>query len=460
MEISSAASESTTPNAGPTALRPPNGYVAVLAVAASLLGLAFASPALAVRISRVSLSSSGMQGDGLSRQFGISRDGRLVSFMSDATNLVANDTNGARDIFVRNRENGLTVRVSVASNGVQADGDSNSGVISRTGRYVAFHSAATNLVANDTNGSNDVFVHDLLTGQTRRASVSSEGAEADSGAVWPSISRDGRFISFRSGSTNLVPGDTNGVDDTFVYDMISGTTRRTSITTSGGEINDTAIRDELSADGRYIAVATRATNVVDGETDGFVNIYVYDWRKGSVALATVGWNGEPANGDSGQMDFSTDGAYMAFWSQASNLVPDDTNDTSDVFVWNRVDRSITRVSISSDGQQADGESTTCYISHEGHLVYFASLASNLVAGDTNGFRDLYVHDRTKRETKRLSLTASGMQLDADASRPLVTKNGRLVTLFTAADNLVPGDSNGVDDVFVIKRRSGYLQILR
>jgi hypothetical protein len=432
---------------------------AAVLVALSLVAV-FATPSHAVRITRVSVSSTGEQGDGGSRQFGISRSGRLVSFFSDATNLVPDDTNKLRDVFVHDRESGMTTRVSVSSSGTQADGDSNSGVMSRTGRYVAFHSAATNLVPNDTNDANDVFVHDLLTGQTTRVSVSSEGAEADLGGAWPSISRNGRFVSFRSGATDLVPDDTNGVGDSFVHDRNTGRTTRTSITSSGGDIDDAAIRDELSEDGRYVAVLTRAGNIVDRETNGIANIYVYDWRRESVTLATVGWNGEPANGDSGQMDLSIDAHYMVFWSWASNLVPDDTNDTSDVFVWNRIDRSITRVSLSSDGQQADGESNACYISHEGHLVYFASRASNLVEGDANGLLDLFVHDRTTGTTKRLSLTESGTELNADARRPLPTKNGRFVALFTAADNLVASDTNGSDDVFVIKRRSRYFEVLR
>lgn len=443
-------------------IRAPAGrrHLLVSALGAAAVLAALAALATTLAVERVSVSSGGAQSDGLSRQFDLSRNGRFVTFMSDATNLVAGDTNAARDVFVHDRTTGTTTRVSVASDGSEADGESNAGEMSNNGRYVAFHSAAANLVANDTNASNDVFVHDRETGETRRVSVTSAGTESDAGGAWPSMSRGGRYVAFRSGATNLVPDDANGLGDAFVHDRKNGRMIRVSVTELGGDADAAALRHDISPNGRYVSVLTRATNIVAGATTGAANIYVYDWKRGRVALATIGWNGEPANGDSGQMGFSEDGHYMAFSSWASNLVPDDTNETADVFVWSRIDRSITRVSIGESGEQANGESSGGHLSPEGHLVYFRSAASNLVDGDTNGFQDIFVHDRTTKETRRVSLTAAGAEFNADAYRPIVRKNGRLVSLFTLADNLVAGDTNVADDVFVIRRRSGFREVLR
>jgi Tol biopolymer transport system component len=380
--------------------------------------------------------------------------------MSDGTNLVPGDTNGVRDIFVHDRETGETTRVSVSSNGDQADGDSVGGYISAPGRYVVFHSAATNLVENDTNGENDVFVHDVLTGETRRVSVSSQGAQANGGSAWPSISKSGRYIAFRSGATNLVPDDNNAVGDVFIHDLFTRATVRGSITVSGEEPNGLSGRHTISPNGRYIAVLSAATNVVPGDSNGFADVFVHDWRRGTTALASIGWNGELADGDSWQMKFSGNNHYMVFGSGATNLVPNDSNDERDLFIWNRIDGSIDRVSVSNAGEEADGPTHVGAPSDAGHLVFFTSEATNLVPGDTNGVPDIFVRDRTTGETTRISLTASGAEFNAGAARPIPARNGRLVTLFTAADNLVPGDTNEVDDVFVIERDAGFFDVLR
>jgi Tol biopolymer transport system component len=413
-----------------------------------------------VNVQRVSVSSANVESDGLSRHFGVSAGGKIISFMSDATNLVADDTNGMRDVFVHDRRTGLTSRISVSEQGAEANGESNSGDMSGDGLYIAFHSSASNLVPNDTNGVNDVFVRNLETGELRRVSVSSDGVEGNGSSAWPSISSNGRYVAFRSSATNLVPGDTNEAGDAFVHDLVTRKTRRASLTASGEEPNGTTLRHAISPSGRYVAVVSSATNVVPGDDNEHADVFVHDWRRGTTALVTVGWMGEGANGDSGQMKFSGNDLYLAFPSWASNLVPDDTNGVQDVFVWNRVDRSIVRISVDSNGIEANGESSGGQMTRDGHLVFFVSDATNLVDDDTNGLQDVFVHDRTTGETERVSITASGTQLNANAVRPSLGRNGRIVALFSAADNVVPGDTNGVDDVFVYKRPRTFWQILR
>jgi Tol biopolymer transport system component len=165
---------------------------------------------------RVSISTKGAQANESSFLAGISGDGRLVAFESDATNLVPGDSNGTTDVFVRDRKNGTTERVSVGPNGKQANAGSHGGFVSADGRYVVFSSDATNLVPGDTNGHADIFVRDLKLGTTRRVSLAPDEAQADGDSYSPALSPDGRLVTFESDATNLVPGDTNGVTDVFV----------------------------------------------------------------------------------------------------------------------------------------------------------------------------------------------------------------------------------------------------
>src|SRR6266550_2391417 len=167
---------------------------------------------------RVSVSTGGVQGNGRSFAPAISADGRFVAFSSAASSLVAGDTNGVDDVFVRDRQAGTTTRVSLAPGGAEANGGSYSPSISADGRYVAFLSDATNLVAGDTNSVRDVFVFDRQTGTTTRASVSSAGVQADVDSVTPVLSGNGRFVAFDSGADNLAFGDTNDTFDVFVKD--------------------------------------------------------------------------------------------------------------------------------------------------------------------------------------------------------------------------------------------------
>jgi|GEM_PF-1585857 len=225
-------------------------------------------------VQRVSVASGGTQGNGDSGCPSISADGRYVAFQSYASNLVPGDTNGTWDVFVHDRLTGQTTRVSVASDGTQGNGDSECPSISADGRYVAFASLASNLVPGDTNGTWDVFVHDRLTGQTTRVSVASGGAQGNSGSWCPSISADGRYVAFQSYASNLVPGDTNGVLDVFVHDRLTGQTTRVSVASDGTQGDSYSFGSSISADGRYVAFSSLASNLVPGDTNDKPDIFV------------------------------------------------------------------------------------------------------------------------------------------------------------------------------------------
>jgi hypothetical protein len=209
----------------------------------------------------------------------LSVDGRYVVFESAASTLVPGDTNGSWDVFVRDRETDTTERVSVGSTGEEGNDTSYSGPISADGRYVVFLSWASNLVPEDTNGVGDVFLHDRLTGQTELLSVSSTGEQGDGESFPSAISADGRYVAFHSYATNLVPGDTNGTYDVFVHDRETGATERVSIGSAGEQGNGQSLWADMSPDARCVAFSSDASNLVPGDTNGATDILVrVRWR--------------------------------------------------------------------------------------------------------------------------------------------------------------------------------------
>ena len=225
---------------------------------------------------RVSVDSAGVEANDASSIPTISSDGRFVAFHSFATNLVAGDTNSSSDVFVHDRQTGATTRVSVDSSGVEGNGNSFSPDISDDGRLVAFYSFATNLVTGDTNNAPDVFVHDLVSGVTERASVDSAGVEGNGRSLLPAISRDGHFVAFYSLATNLVAGDTNGSDDVFVHDRQSGATVRVSVDSGGTQGNGSSLRPAISGDGCIVTFDSSASNLVAGDTNNTSDVFAHD----------------------------------------------------------------------------------------------------------------------------------------------------------------------------------------
>jgi Tol biopolymer transport system component len=223
---------------------------------------------------RVSLGPGGAQGNGDSAFPAISPGGRFVAFQSEANDLVAGDTNGSRDVFVRDRQMGTTRRVSVGQGGVQGDYSSYGPAISADGRFVAFRSSASNLVPSDTNGSPDVFVRDRRTRTTRRVSVGQGGVQGDSSSQSPALSTHGRFVAFASEATNLVPGDTNESGDVFVRDRRTRKTERVSVGRNGAQTNSNSFSPSISADGRFVAFSSDATNLVPGDTNRATDVFV------------------------------------------------------------------------------------------------------------------------------------------------------------------------------------------
>ena len=396
---------------------------------------------------RVSLDSVGVQGNEFSYGPTISADGRFVAFRSSASNLVPGDTNGTYDTFVTDLQTGATTRASIDSAGVQGNGFSYAQSLSADGRFVAFNSDSTNLVAGDTNRRDDIFVRDVTLGTTTRVSVDSTGAQGNASSDWPSISADGRFVVFYSAASNLVAGDTNDVQDIFLRDRQFGTTIRVSFDSAGAQGNDASYSPSLSADGRFVAFESRASNLVTGDTNASRDIFVRDLTLSTTTRVSVTSVGAQGNGLSYAPSLSADGRFVAFRSEASTLVAGDTNGRPDIFVRDLTLGITTRVSVDSAGTQANSDSERPSISADGRFVAFDSFASNLVAGDTNSRWDIFVRDLMLGTTTRVSAHSAGAQANGGSYWPALSADARFVAFSSDASNLVTGDTNAYEDVF-------------
>ena len=347
-----------------------------------------------------------------------------------------------------------------------ANGPSSAPAISGNGRYVAFASSASNLVANDTNGVSDIFVRDRELGITRRVSISSAGVQANGSSGHPSISKDGRYVAFQSSATDLIPGDSNGVADVFVYDRALGTIERASVSDSRRQLASGGAAPGISGDGRYVAFVTKSAAVPSANTclgradrNGVEDVYIYDrtLKKavqqasaytqvrrhacGSRSLTvTTGGNAASLN-----PVLSAHGRYVAFQSTASNFVRD-TNHASDVFVRDRSSGRIWRASVSDRGKQSNGRSSHPSISADGRYVAYESLASNLVTKrlggipvpDTNGVSDIFRYDRHTGTSIRVSRASDRREPNGGSYQASISASGKRVAFASDATNQETG----------------------
>ena len=377
-----------------------------------------------------------------------------MTFDTAADNLDPGDTNHSTDVFVLDRQTWALARVSVSSGGVQGNFGSEEPSISTSGRYVAFQSGANNLVEGDTNGVGDIFVHDRLKGLTTLVSVSSSGTQATiHSARYASISAHGRYVAFQSHADDLVSGDTNGRTDVFVHDRLSGETSRVSVSSGGVEGNADSVIPSISGDGRYVAFFGYANNLVQGDTNGNQDAFVHDRETGQTTRVSVDSSGGQVQYGGASPFLSGDGRFAAFLSVDPKLVPGDSNGTWDVFVHDRLSGMTTRVSVSSSGVEGNGKSGYPSISADGQIVAFYSEADNLVAGDTNSWGDVFLHDRRSGMTTRMSVSSSGEEANWGAEEPFISADGMRVVFLSFSTNLVPNDNNNYADIFL--RDCGY-----
>jgi Tol biopolymer transport system component len=431
--------------------------VDAMRIATSLVAaLALAAPSRAQQIARVSVDANGVEGNAPSggvlefqrRSVALSADGTVVAFASTASNLVAGDTNGVSDVFVVDLAAGTIERVSVDSAGAEADGGSFAPSLSADGKVVAFWSDATDLVANDTRGVADVFVHDRTTGATERASVNSKGIEGNGGSYRAALSSDGLLVAFESDATNFTANDTNSSTDIFLRDRVNGTTKRVSLTSGGGAPDPGGCFDPaLSADGTRVAFSARATNLVPGDTNGQYDVFVRDIVAATTVRVSVDSSGAQGNGTSWHPALSADGSTAAFESWASNLVAGDRNGAGDVFTYDLATGVTERASVDGAGGEGDGSSFDVALSADGSFVAFTSDATNLATNDGNGAADVFLRDRAAGTTALLSVDVSNVAADGASDTLALSGDATKAAFASVATNLVPNDTNGVCDVF-------------
>ncbi|TAM46135.1 MAG: hypothetical protein EPN55_06250, partial [Gammaproteobacteria bacterium] len=404
----------------------------------------------------VSASADGAQGNNGSNgaAVSLSANSRFVAFESNANNLVSGDTNGATDIFVSDLQTGDVLRVSTAADGTQANGGSYGAAISADGRYVAFKSDASNLVAGDTNARTDIFVKDLQTGAITRANTTAAGMQT-TGLIggWlyaPSISADGRYVTFESDDSSLVPGDPKTNPNIFVKDLLTGNIIRAN-TPVDGSLSRTysgSGHSAISANGRYVAFASDMSNLVAGDTNYMGDLFVKDLQTGIVVRANTTANGSQVTygGIWDNVSLSADGRYVAFESTAYQLTPIDS--WLNIHVKDLQTGKVTLVNSATNGTPGRSGAYTPSISADGRYVAFGGGSSNLVSGDTNGSNDIFVKDIQTGAIARVSVAANGTQANGMNEYPSISADGKYIAFISNASNLVPGDANNAGDIFV------------
>lgn len=376
----------------------------------------------------VSLSRTGVATIGQAFAPTVSADGRFVAFLSSGNDLVANDTNGAPDVFVRDMTSGTTVAASTDANGAFVSGGGSlanfpgARAISDDGRYVVFTSTSTALVPDTNNGVAQVYVKDLSTGAVVRASVDATGAAANAASLHATISGDGNVVAFESTSTNLSPLQTSPTLEVYVRDLAAGTTSLGSVSESGAAADQSATVPGLSHDGRYLVFET-PSRLTSADTDFAYDVYLRDLTAGTTTLASPG----SGTGDSRAPSVSADGSYVAFYSADSTLVSGDVNNVSDVYLWSRLTGQLTLVSLDGSGAQANAGSSFPSVSANAGSVLFSSTASNLVSSPLTSTQQLYVRDLATDQApvvapladasvdEGTTFTASGSFSDPDGS---------------------------------------------
>jgi Tol biopolymer transport system component len=405
---------------------------------------------------RASVDSAGVEGGDDSFYAAISANGRYVGFVSRAANLVPGGATSAEsDVFVHDRKTGATECISLDPAGVDGNDQSSFPVLSANGRYVAFQSYASDLVAGsvDEGADEDVFLRDRKTGAIERLSVDGDGLEGTGRSQEAAISANGRYVAFQSDVPTLVPADENGFADIFVRDRKAGTLERVSVGTGGAEAHGGASENPaISASGRFVAFQSDATDLVAGDGNEKTDIFVHDRKTGVTERVSLALPPLEPDDVSRFASISANGRYVAFESSATNLVTGDENERADVFAYDRKKGETTRVSVATDGTEGDQGSFSPVISGNGRVVVFESDATVLVAEDGNASGDAFAHDRKTGETTRISVDGAGGEVDGGGGLPAVSANGRFVAFESSSLELVPLDGNGAIDVFVRDRK--------
>jgi Tol biopolymer transport system component len=415
------------------------------------------TPANAATIQADEVSPRSSQANDHSSSPAISADGRYVAFQSGASNLVPDDTNDAGDIFVYDRTTGAVELISLAEDGSQANDASGEPGISADGRWVVFSSIATNLVAEDTNGLQDVFLRDRRTGRTSLVSAAVGGGAGNMMSMAPAISADGRWVVFTSSADNLIPekdehtgekiADTNGASDIFVYDRFGGRIRRVNLSSDGKESNHNSNSPGISADGRWVVFWSLADNLVPGASRG---IYLRDRSTGTTQWIADGL----------APTISPGGHWIGFLPVSSDQIPDDALFAA---VYERQTGEITVIGGYAKGGIQGWPSKAIAFSMDGEWLTFQSTFNppdGPIAGDSSDWgQQVWLRDQKTETLALVSRTPDGLPGNSISAAPSLCAEGRWIAFQSLADNLVAGDDNGYMDIFVYDRETGNSELV-
>ena len=390
----------------------------------------------------------GRQTSGNDVVVGFSPDERFVYVLAD--DALAADSNGFMDVVRQDRWSGVNVVVSRTSTGAASNGDVSFASLSANGRYLYTVTLADNLGPSDTNGLDDVYIHDLASGTVRRASVGLGGAESDAGSYYGEVSNDGRYVAFASEASNLVAADNNGAYDVFLRDFTLGSTTRINLKPGGGESPNGADLPQLSADGRYVVFLSSADDLVAGDTNNVTDIFVRDRQTSTMARVNLGFGGIEANGDTYYwMRMSPNARWVVFSSFATNLAPG-ANGNIEVYLADRQTGSVTLESVGSGATPSDGASLDPWVSDDGRFVAFFSDATTLDPNDSDTDTDMFWRDTALGVTRMASFSTGGFPgqlppfFGPSWGGPCMSASGRLVGFGSNYQGLVAGDTNLAD----------------
>ncbi len=420
---------------------PASSYPAI-----GLVLCALSAPASALQqpvLERISFGGGGALGsepNNICALPSVSDDGRIVVFQSYASNLVAGDTNNALDVFAYDRITTTTQRMSVATNGAQLVGNSIDAALCGNGSCVTF-----------THGGG-IWLRNRVLGTTEVVSVGFGGGQENGSSFAPSLSRDGRFVCFLSTSTNLVPGGSPSGAAAFVRDRSSGTTQLVSLNPQGQLPADAAVLSaRISADGSCVAFTSASPHFIHNDMNGAIDVFVRDIAVATTERVSVSSQGAEGNADADtRIAISADGRFVAFASLASNLVPNDVLGVLDVFVRDRQAGTTDRASVSDADASVGGDSSSSgpSISADGRLVAFASGAGNLVAGVQPLTTSVFLRDRVASHTKLISAGYAGAPENGASTQPALSSDGQFSAFQSGSTNLVAQpDTNGLPDIY-------------
>ncbi len=378
----------------------------------------------------------------------ITEDGRFAVFDTTADNLVSGISNVQWNLIVRDNLTGSLRRASFGENGEQPNAGCFDPGLSDNGRFIAFESEATNLVEG-AGGSlhRDVFLKDLVTGKILWASEGLEGEPANAASFSPAISGNGRFVAFESSANNLVEGDSGVIADVFIFDRVTHSLERVSTNDQGDSGNGFSQRPSLSADGRFVAFDSIATNLDGGQLAAF-DVFVKDRQTGDIRIVSTSDAGAGGNSNSTNADISADGRFVAFESLATNLMAGPNPElTTQAFVKDMQTGDLRRASESVTGEASNGQSFNVAISDDGRFAVFQSLADNLVQDDDNGALDCFVKDLETGAIVRLTVNENGQESPVGGQAAEISGDGRFIIF--EGSNLTADDTTTTTDVYML-----------